>query len=394
MTELLVRLFITNKKGAAGDTVRERYGILSGVVGICTNLLLVSGKLAAGLISGSIAVIADAVNNLADATSSVITLIGFKLSAKPADKEHPFGHARFEYISGLAVAILVLLIGIELAKTSVDKIINPEHVAVGAFSIIVLAVSALLKLWQSRFYRSIGRRIASQALLASSTDSLCDVVSTAAVLVSAVISLTAGVNLDAYMGLAVALFILYSGIKLIKEALDPILGEAPDEKLVAAIDKVITGYDNVLGLHDLMVHSYGPGKAFASVHVEVDAKADVLVSHDMIDNIEREVFDRLGVQLVIHYDPVVTDDPMLNELRDFVQRTVKAVNEALTMHDFRIVRGPTHTNLIFDVVVPSGIGDTTNLAEDIAAKIKERDPGFYAVITLDNSYISQNMPAL
>ena len=394
LTELLLRLFIKETPGRTEQAMRRRYGTLSGVVGICTNVALVAGKLAVGLVSGSISIIADAVNNLSDAASSIVTLVGFRMAAKPADREHPFGHARFEYLSGLVVSIMILLIGVELLKSSVDKIIHPEPINASLITVIVLLLSALLKLWQGSFYRTVGKRISSAALMASATDSMSDVVSTTAVLFSTAIAWQTGLQLDAYMGLAVAVFILYSGIKMIKETLSPILGEAPDEALVLEIEQRIKGYDGVIGMHDLMVHNYGPGNSFASAHVEVDAKADILKSHDLIDNIEREISRELGIQLVIHHDPVVTDDPELNELMAYVTGVVVGIDPSLNMHDFRIVRGPTHTNLIFDVVVPCGWATPhAELADAIAAHIKRRDPTLYAVITIDSSYISKNLPA-
>ncbi len=393
MTSLLIKLFVKNSEDIANDRVRGRYGILSGAVGICTNLLLFAGKLIAGTLTNSISIVADAVNNLSDASSSVITLVGFKLAGKPADKEHPFGHARFEYLSGLAVAIIILLIGFELGKTSIDKIFHPGDVVFSILSVVVLAASMLLKLWQGVFYRTIGRRISSTALIASATDSLSDVISTGAVLVSALIARFTGLQLDAYMGLAVAAFILYSGGKLILETVNPILGEAPDCELVSAVERQILAYPGVLGIHDLLVHSYGPGKTFASVHVEVSAHEDILVSHDLIDNIERDVSKQFNLQLVIHLDPIVVDDPKINELRAFVRKVVTDIDQSLSMHDFRAVQGPTHTNLIFDVVVPSGYKkQEEELVSEIAAQIKARDERLYAVVTIDSSYVSVNMP--
>lgn len=394
MTNLLIRLFIKNSDDVTNEKVRTRYGMLSGAVGICTNLLLFTGKITAGLLSNSISIIADAINNLSDASSSVITLVGFKLSGKPADKEHPFGHARFEYLSGLAVAIIIMLIGVELGKTSINKIINPESVTFNLLSLCVLVGSMLLKLWQGLFYRKISKKISSTALIASATDSISDVITTGAVLTSALIAHFTGLKLDAYMGLAVAAFILYSGGKLVVETINPILGEAPDNELVEAIEDKIHSYQGVLGIHDLMVHSYGPAKIFASVHVEVSASEDIMLSHDLIDNIEREVGQELGIQLVVHLDPIVVDDPQVNELRAFVKDVVSDIDSQVTMHDFRAVQGPTHTNLIFDIVVPYGSKkDKDELVNEIAARIKQRDERLFAVITVDSSYVSINMPA-
>lgn len=394
MTNLLIRLFIKNSEDISNDRVRSRFGVLGGIVGICTNLLLFTGKLIAGLLSNSISIIADAINNLSDASSSVITLFGFKMAGKPADKEHPFGHARFEYLSGLAVSIIILLIGFELGKTSIQKILHPEAVSFSLISVGVLIASMLLKLWQGIFYRTIGKRINSTALIASATDSLSDVISTGAVLVSAVIALFFDLQLDAYMGLAVAVFILYSGVKLVVQTINPILGEAPDHELVQSIEEKILSYQGVLGIHDLMVHSYGPNRFFASVHVEVSAKEDIMLSHDLIDNIEREVGQQLGIQMVVHMDPIVLDDPQVDELRTFVKKVVSDIDGQITMHDFRAVQGPTHTNLIFDIVVPCGSKKNKDeLVNEIAVRIKQRDERLFAVITVDSSYVSVNMPA-
>lgn len=394
MTKLLLRRLIGQRQDYSDSNFRKRCGMLSGAVGIVTNALLVAGKLAVGLLSGSIAIVADAINNISDAASSVITLVGFRLAAKPADREHPFGHARFEYLSGLMVAVLILFIGVELVKSSIEKILNPQGISATLVTVVVLVASVLLKLWQAGFYRALGTQISSTALLASATDSISDVFSTSAVLLSTLIAWKTGLVLDGYMGLAVALFIIYSGLRLIKETLDPIIGQAPDHELVETIETMIKSYDGVLGMHDLMVHSYGPGSIFASVHVEVDANEDILKSHDMIDNIERDICRSLGIQLVIHHDPVVTDDPEINELSAFVSGVVVGIDPSLSMHDFRLVRGPTHTNLIFDVVVPCGWNTShSDLADEIAARIKRRNPSFFAVITIDSSYISKNLSA-
>ena len=394
MVNLLIRLFIKDYENVKNERVREHYGVLGGAIGICTNVLLFAGKIIAGTLAHSISITADAINNLSDASSSAITLIGFKLASKPADSKHPFGHARFEYLSGLAVAILILVIGLELVKSSASKILNPGTVVFSYLSVIILVASMLLKIWQGLFYRKIGKRIASTAIYASATDSICDVIATGAVLASTIVARITGLQLDAYMGLAVAVFIIYSGIKLIGETLNPILGEAPEQELVLQIEQKVLGYQGVLGIHDLMVHSYGPGKTFASVHVEVSAHEDILVSHDLIDNIERDVGAQLGIQLVIHLDPIVIDNAEINELRTFVAGIVTGIDESLTMHDFRAVQGPTHTNLIFDVVVPSGYKQPDcALVDEITAQLKQRDEKLFAVITFDNSYISTTIAA-
>jgi len=389
MIEKLIRLFIKDYQKTSSPAVRARYAALAGTVGIISNLVLFTIKLIVGTIFKSIAVTADAVNNLTDAGSSVITLVGFKISGKPADDKHPYGHARAEYITGFMVSVVILLLGFELLKTSFFKVINPEPVYFSYVTIAVLAVSIAIKLWQGFFYKKLGKIISSTALEASGQDSMNDVVSTAAVLVSSVFAKLTGVQVDGYMGMAVALFIIYAGIKLILETMNLLLGTAPDAKLVEDIEKKILGYEGVLGIHDLVVHSYGGDNYFASVHVEVPSHRDIIESHDLMDIIERDVFSELNVNLVIHMDPIVTDDERVNSLRNQVNGIVKQIDSELSMHDFRVVFGKTHSNLIFDVVVPPSyrISDE-NLRELIDAEIRKIDPSFNSVITLDRKYIS------
>lgn len=392
MTKLLIKLFIKNSENIGDTKVRTAYGTLSGVVGICTNFILFLGKLIVGTLSNSIAITADAINNISDAASSLVTLIGFKLAGKPADSKHPFGHARIEYLAGMAISVLVLFIGIELGKTSIIKIIKPEETLFSFVMLGVLLGSILVKLWQGLFYKTIGKKIGSTAIEASATDSISDVISTSAVVVAAVISKLTGVNLDAYIGLGVAAFIVYSGIKLIGETVSPILGQAPDDEFVQKIHDKITAYEGVLGIHDLMVHSYGPGYNFASVHIEVSASENILESHDIIDNIERDFMNEMGLHLVGHLDPIVIDDPVVNEFREFVQKLVKEIDPMLSIHDFRAVVGTTHTNLIFDVTVPYEV----KLSDDeivnlIDKKVKERDSKLFVVLTIDRSYVSTHL---
>ena len=370
--------------------MRTAYGNLAGAVGIVCNALLCAAKLFVGTLFGSISVTADAVNNLSDASSSIITLVGFKLSAKPADKEHPYGHARIEYLAGLAVSVLIIVIGFELARTSLDKILHPTPVAFSWLTVAVLAGSIGVKLWMAMFNRTIGRRIGSATLEATATDSRNDVISTAAVLAALVLGQATHLVLDGWMGLAVALFILYSGIGLIKETVDPLLGEAPSEELAQHIARKVLSYDGVLGTHDLMVHDYGPGRCFASVHVEMAAEKDVLESHDIIDNIERDFHDNDNIHLVIHYDPIQTGDRAVGTLRAWVEGQLKTISPQLSMHDFRTVRGPTHTNLIFDVVVPAGfaLDDAARRAriQQLAQQKNTKEMKYYTVVTVDHSY--------
>ncbi|MBS6864796.1 MAG: cation transporter [Oscillospiraceae bacterium] len=390
MTEFLVRRFVRRYEHTEEPAVRTAYGNLAGAVGIVCNALLCAAKLLMGTLFGSISVTADAVNNLSDASSSIITLVGFKLSAKPADKEHPYGHARIEYLAGLAVSVLIIVIGFELARTSLDKILHPTPVAFSWLTVAVLAGSIGVKLWMAMFNRTIGRRIGSATLEATATDSRNDVISTAAVLAALVLGQATHLVLDGWMGLAVALFILYSGIGLIKETVDPLLGEAPSEELAQHIARKVLSYDGVLGTHDLMVHDYGPGRCFASVHVEMAAEKDVLESHDIIDNIERDFHDNDNIHLVIHYDPIQTGDRAVGTLRAWVEGQLKTISPQLSMHDFRTVRGPTHTNLIFDVVVPAGFAlDDAALRARIQQLAQQKDTQemkYYTVVTVDHSY--------
>lgn len=390
MTEFLIRHFVKNHDQTQDAAVRTAYGNLSGIVGIICNLLLCTAKLIVGTLCGSIAITADGLNNISDASSSVITLIGFRLSAKPADDEHPFGHARIEYITGLAVAVMIVVIGFELARSSLDKIMHPSAVEFTTVTAFVLIASVLVKLWMSAFNRKISKKIDSRTIEATALDSRNDAVSTTVVLIAGVISALTHIELDGWMGLAVALFILWSGIGVMKDTLSPLLGEAPDEELTRYIRDKVMRYEGVLGIHDLMVHDYGPGRRFASVHVEMAAESDVLKNHDIIDNIERDFKEHDQIDLVIHFDPVMTTDPVVTKARKGIKNVVKSVSPELTMHDFRMVRGDTHTNLIFDVVVPHGFDMKDS---DIQKKIQnEVDKGsnsgtkYYTVVTIEHSY--------
>lgn len=386
MTQLLIRLFIRDHKNVQDTTVRTSYGKLSGWVGIVCNLLLCAGKFIVGFISGSVSITADAANNLSDASSSIISLFGFKLAEKEADEDHPYGHARYEYISGFIIAVLVLFIGVELLKSSIGKIIEPTTVEFSWVTIGVLAGSILVKLWMMLFNTKIGRLINSQALTATAADSRNDCISTLAVLVAALISHFASVELDGWMGILVAAFILYSGINLVREAMSPLLGKAPEPEMVEDIRRRIMEYDGVLGTHDLMVHDYGPGRVFASVHVEMAAENDVLESHDIIDNIERD-FLATGLNLVVHFDPIVTSDSAVGDTRHEIAEIVQRIDERLTIHDLRMVPGPTHTNVIFDCVVPHKFSmSEEELTAEISRFVKQAHPDYFCVITVENNY--------
>ena len=384
MTKLLLKLFIRNKD-TKEPGVRAAIGKLSGAVGILCNLLLAAAKLVVGILAGAVSVTADAMNNFSDAASSIVTLVGFKLAEKPADSEHPYGHARFEYLSGLAVAALIIVIGFELAKTSLDKILHPAAVLVSVPLIVVLAASMAVKLWMSLFNRKLGKLIGSTALLAVSADSRNDVIATGAVLIAAVVERLTSLPVDGYMGMAVALFILYSGANLAKETISPLLGEAASPELRQNIVRVLEGNDRVLGWHDLMVHDYGPGQRFASIHVEMDQKEDPLVCHEIIDDMERLCFEKHQVHLVIHYDPVVTDDPEIQAVREEIASILTAIDSRLTLHDFRMVRGTGHSNLIFDVALPHDMSaQKAEIKKRIDDTLQKENGGVYhTVITFD-----------
>jgi cation diffusion facilitator family transporter len=388
MTELLIRLFVKDSEQVSNPDVRGRYGKLSGLVGVGTNLLLFVVKFLTGFFFHSIAIMADAVNNFSDMASSLITLIGFKLSSKPADAQHPYGHARMEYISGLIVSFLVMMVGVQLVQSSFGKILRPQPTGFGFAVVAILAVSILLKLWQSAFYAKIGKKIDSTALQASSQDSRNDVLSTAAVLLGALVSRYTGLMLDGWMGLAVAVFIIVSGIRLIIDTTSPLLGLAPTKELVREIYRKIMSYQGILGLHDLNVHNYGPGRCFASVHCEVPADEDIMVSHDIIDNIERDFLKDLNIHLVIHLDPIVTGDERTNELKGVVAGIIREISPDITMHDFRVVWGTTHSNLIFDVVVPYRFRMADDqLQQTLVDRIHQMNPNYHAVVVVDHTYV-------
>ncbi|MBM6922949.1 cation transporter [Hydrogenoanaerobacterium saccharovorans] len=387
MTEFLLSRFVKGYPEVNDPQVRARCGNLAGLVGICCNLLLSAGKFLAGLLTGSVAISADAVNNLSDASSSIITLLGFRLAARPADDEHPYGHGRTEYLSGLAVSVMILLIGAELAKTSIQKILSPEPITTGMVSILILAASILVKFWMAAFNRHVGRLIRSATLEATAADSRNDVISTGAVLIATLLQMQFGWNLDGYMGLAVAAFILWSGWGLVKDSIAPLLGQTPDPELVRHIADVTLSYPGVLGIHDMIVHDYGPGRQFASLHAEMAAGADVLESHDTIDRIEKYFLEQEGLHVVIHYDPIVTDDSETGEAREFFAAEAKKLDPRLSIHDLRMVPGTTHTNVIFDLVLPRELDSrTSELKHALQEAAQRKNPLWLCVITAENSF--------
>ena len=360
------------------------------MVGIAANVLLFALKLIVGLVSGSVAIMADAVNNLSDASSSIISLMGFRLASKPADEDHPYGHGRFEYLAGLMVAVMIMVIGVETMKSSVQKILHPSPVAFSASTMVVLTGSIAIKLWLAAFNRRIGRKIGSGTLVAAADDSRNDVIATGAVLASMIICHVSGVMLDGFMGAGVAAFILVSGFILVRDTIDPMLGTAPTREQVEAIREKLERYPGVLGTHDLLVHDYGPGRQFASVHLEMDAKADPMESHDLIDSIERDFLHEMGLHLVIHYDPVATDDPRVAVMRALIEEIAREIHPGMTIHDLRIVPGNSQIKVVFDCVVPYGFHMPSHeIRRRICERVQRDYPNYYCVITLENSFVHE-----
>ncbi len=384
MTSLLIKLFVKDSERVGDKRVRENYGTVTSVVGIIINLLLFVGKFLVGTLFGSVAISADAINNLSDAGSSLISLISFKISSKPADREHPFGHARIEYIASMAVGVIVLFIGFDSLKESFFKILTPEPMSKSLIVLAVLLASIFAKLWLGIFYKSVGKKINSEILKAASADSFSDVLSTGATLVSALVWMFLDFNIDAYVGLVVSAFILVAGLKILNENKNIILGSAPDPEVIETIKEHALADERILGIHDLIVHSYGAGATIASFHAEVDGKGDFFEAHDLIDNIEKQLFSEHNIACTIHMDPIVTDNEEINALRMQVEGIVKGISETFRIHDFRCVTGPTHTNLIFDIEIPFEDKRTNkevlNLVEE---KIKNINETYFAVISVD-----------
>lgn len=392
MIDLLIRTFIKQHENTADKAVRTAYGNLACVVSVICNLLLFAGKTAVGTLAGSVSITADGLNNLSDASSNIVSLVGFKLGSRPADSEHPYGHARYEYLAGLAVSVMILVIGVELLKESFLKVLHPMAVQFGWLTVAVLIGSILVKLWMSLLNRRIGGIIHSETLMATAADARNDVITTSAVLLAAVLtSLTGFDRLDGIMGLGVAGFILYSGIQLVRDTIDPILGAAPDPELVEHIEQKALGYPGVLGIHDLMIHDYGPGNRLVSFHIEMDAKGDVMQSHDVIDTIEKDLLVQDGMIATIHYDPVVTGNAHVDEIRTFLKKQVKELEPAANIHDLRIVPGPTHTNVIFDCAVPAEyLADKqrrgAKLVGGLRSAVQQKWPDHFCVIKLEPDY--------
>ena len=391
MTKLLMIICIPKGCSDTDPKTRSAIGKLSGIVGILCNLFLFGLKFLIGTLSGAVSVTADAINNLSDASSAVVTLVGFRLAEKPADEDHPYGHARFEYLSGLAVAVMIIVIGFELAKTSFAKILDPEHTPLTTVMLVLLGGSMLVKLWLAAFNTKLGKRIDSAALLATAADSRNDCISTLAVLIAAVIERFISWHLDGFVGLGVALFILWSGAKAVKDTISPLLGESASPELQKEIIAVLKDEPAVLGYHDLMVHDYGPAQRFGSLHVEMDSAKDPLYCHELIDNLERKCMQNLGVHLVIHYDPVAVGDPEIDGLRTLLSDTLTAIDTRLTLHDFRMVKGSGHTNLIFDIAMPHDLcGREKEIKKTLENALAEHRQGtFYLVITFDKGVFAE-----
>ncbi len=384
MTDLILRIFVRDHKNTEDPAVRDKCGRVAGAVGIVTNFLLFLMKIIVGTVFHSVSVTADAVNNLTDSGSSVVTLIGFKMASKPADEKHPFGHARIEYLSGVIVSFIVIFLGLQLGMSSIEKILTPEENALTPVALVVLVISILAKLWQCLFYRKVGRMIKSESVEATSKDSRNDVIATSVVLLGAVITMLTSVNLDGYMGAAVALFIVFSGVQLTISTADPLLGQAPEGELVQTITEKMLSYPGIIGMHDLAVHNYGVGRCFASAHCEVDAKNDILVGHDLIDNIERDFSRDLGIHMVIHLDPVIVGDARTDALHRKVQSLVTALYPTVTIHDFRVIWGVTHSNIVFDAAVPFAVKDSDAvITKKLEAEIQKLDPDYRTVVTID-----------
>ena len=390
MISVLAKWLIPNREQVEDGAVRRAWGALCGFVGIGLNILLFAGKLAAGTLSGSIAITADAFNNLSDAGSSVVTLLGFRLAGKKPDAGHPFGHGRLEYVSGLIVAGLILLMGAELAKSSVDKILHPEAVTFSWLAAGILLASIGVKLYMYLYNRAVGKKIKSAAMSATAADSLSDTAATSAVLLAMVIGKLTNVQLDGWVGLVVALFILWSAVQAARDTISPLLGQAPDPMLVNEIESLVMAHDTVVGIHDLVVHDYGPGRCIISLHAEVPADEQVLELHDVIDNIEEELAQKLHCEAVIHMDPVVVGDPTVTALHQQVAALVKTIDPRITIHDFRMVPGQTHTNLIFDAVIPFDERLTRQqVADRIRQMVSEMEGDYRAVVKVENSYVSK-----
>ncbi len=387
MHTILVKYFIKDSENTTNLKVREAYGTLGSITGIIVNLILAIAKYFAGVISGSISVTADAINNLSDAGSSIISLVGVKLSAKPADKGHPYGHGRVEYISALAVSFVVLLMGIELFKSSVDKIINPVPVKFNVLSMIILIVSILAKLWLGLFNKKLGEKINSAPMIAVMKDSFSDCLATGVALVAIIVSAFSDISIDGYLGIVVACFIFLAGFNILKETMADLLGKPADKAFTEEIEKKILSYDKIVGVHDMIIHDYGPGRKFASAHAEVSSQDDIMEIHDVIDLAERDIMNDYGIIISIHTDPIVTDDERINSLKEMTVNIVQSISAEMSIHDFRVVDGPTHTNLIFDLIAPHQFHmSNEEIRQTIEDKLSKIDERYFVVITIEHAF--------
>lgn len=384
MTKLLVSIFIKNKDDILNPEVRKAYGTLTGIVGICCNIFLFLTKFIAGFITSSISITADAFNNLSDAGSSIVTLIGFRMAGKPADVDHPYGHGRIEYISGLIIAFAILLMGFELLKSSVDKIFHPEAIEFSLMSIIILILSILIKLWMTFFNKGLGKKLNASAMLATSADSFNDCIATSIVLLAALFCKLTGINIDGYAGLFVALFVLYAGFSTAKDTIEPLLGQAPDPQFIKELEDFILSHKEIIGVHDVIVHDYGPGRVIASIHAEISKDMNFSKAHDIIDTIEDEVREKLGCEITIHMDPMATNDKAVESLKSSVIVIVKTIDDRLNIHDFRITDGPIRKNIVFDLEVPFDFStEPDTLLNEIKDKIKSLNEIYFPVIKID-----------
>ncbi len=388
MTNLLIRAVVGKNEDVKDPTVRGKYASLAGFTGIILNILLFAGKLVMGILAGSVAIIADAFNNISDAGSSVVSLIGFRLASKPVDKEHPLGHGRLEYVSGFIVDMLILLVGVELMKSSIDKIINPVIPQAGTATFCLLAVAILVKVWLFFFYKKIGNTIQSNSIKAAAFDSLCDCIATTLVLVSAIVARSFGIGIDGYAGILVAVFILFTGLKASKETIDLLLGSPPDPEFVKELYECHKGYPNIVGIHDVMVHDYGPGRQIVSFHAEVPSDADINIAHEEVDQMERDLHKRFGCIVTVHLDPIVMNDPLVNEMRGIAVQAIKEVDESFSLHDFRMTIGENSVNVIFDLLVPTDCKMSKEEAERaVVEKIREQKPDCFCVIRVEHPYV-------
>ena len=387
MISLLVKLFYGEMDMSDEKAVRRAYGTTCSGAGIGFNVLLFAGKLIAGMLSGSVAIVSDAFNNLSDAGSSIISLVGFKLSNKKSDPQHPFGHGRLEYISGLCVSFLIILMGVELGKASIEKIIEPAQVKFSLLTAAILAASILVKLYMALYNSRVGKRLNAVTMKAMAKDSLSDAVATGVVLMSMIVAKLADIAIDGYCGVVVAAFILFTGITAARDTISPLLGQKPDSEFIEEVMRIVNAHKEIIGTHDLVVHDYGPGRLMITLHAEVDANMDILVAHDAVDNIENELREKLGCSAVVHMDPIVTDDVETNATREEIKRVVSNIDSRMTIHDFRMVPGPTHTNVIFDVAVPFDTDmDDDELRKILGARIRDVDSKLNAVIEIDKCY--------